>query len=120
MSDNSNKRSNGDDDYSSITSSELEYILEVNKKSIEIHLENAQQHEMTLKDIADAKHASSDNADELRKLIEERSDELLAYMKEQIKPKIDETDKNTFRLTVILGFVGAATIFQAIQMFFHK
>lgn len=119
MSDSS-KKSNGDEHNSYISSSELEYILEVNKKAIEIHLENSQQHDLTLKELAELKAASGDIIIELQRAIVEKNTEIISLLKEQIKPKIDETDKNTFRLTVILGFVGAATIFQAIQMFFHK
>ena len=123
MSDSGNKRSNGDDNnnnHSSISSSELEYILEVNRKAIEIHLENSQQHELTLKELAELKTASSYVITELQKTISEKNSEIIDMSKEQIKPKVDDTDKNTFRLTVILGFVGLATIAQIIQMFFHK
>jgi hypothetical protein len=119
MSDSS-KKSNGDEHHSSISSSELEYILEVNKKCIEIHLENAQQYEITLKELAALKTASGYAIIELQKTITDKNTEIIDILKEQIKPKVDDTDKNTFRLTVILGFVGLATIAQIIQMFFHK
>ena len=117
MSDNG-KKSN--DDAISISSSELKYILDVNKKVIEIHIENAHQHELTLKELAEVKKISAELIIELRQTIVEKNDEIVMLLKEQIKPKIDDTDKNPFRLTVILGFVGLATIAQIIQMFFHK
>jgi hypothetical protein len=38
----------------------------------------------------------------------------------EIYKKIDDIDKNLFRLVIILGSAGVGTIFAIIQMFLHK
>lgn len=124
----------------SITSSELEYILEVNKKSIEINIEVAKQNEQTLstldrleekvdfifekqkdhmrvneegfKIIEEAK----DVIDEIKKLSEETNKTL----KDAIEKKVEEIEKNLFRLVIILGSAGIGTLLTIIQAFLHK
>jgi len=84
-----NRRLNGDD-HSSITSSELQYILDVNRKAIEIYAEIGKQYEVI--------------------------DEKLNTM----TTKVSEMEKHFFRLLLFLGLFGAGLIFQICQLLFHK
>lgn len=124
----------------SITSSELEYILEVNKKSIEINIEVAKQNEQTLSTLdrleekidaindkqkdhmrLDAEgfkiiEEAKDTIDEIKKLSEETNKTL----KDAIEKKVEEIEKNLFRLVIILGSAGIGTLLTIIQAFLHK
>lgn len=74
-----------------ITSDDLQNILEVNKRAIEIYVEVEQQQQDLL--------------------------EHLSYL----KIKIDEMDRYLFRLQVILGGIGISTIIAIVQVILsHK
>jgi len=77
-----------------LSSGDLQNILEVNKKAIEIHLEVERQNEDIIKD--------------------------LTYCKD----KIDRIDTNLFRLVVILSSIGISSIISLIfcimQFLSHK
>lgn len=78
-------------EHTKLTSGDLQTILEVNKKSIEIHIEVEKQNE---------------------DIIEE-----LAY----IRTKVDDIDKALFKLIIVLSSIGVGTVIGIIQMIIgHK
>jgi tetrahydromethanopterin S-methyltransferase subunit G len=79
-----------------ITASDLEYIIDVNKKAVEIHVEVVKQQEQVLTALEE---------------IEEKIDSLTE--------KQSEIDKNMFRLVIILSGAGIGTLFSIIQSFLH-
>jgi hypothetical protein len=92
MPPNDKKRSDcGVAEHSKLTSGDLQNILEVNKKAIEIHLEVEKQNEEIIEDLT------------------------------HIKAKVDDIDKALFKLVMILGGLGASTIFGIIELILgHK
>lgn len=78
-------------EHTKLTSGDLQKILEVNKKAIEIHLEVEQQNEEVIKTL------------------------------NIIKTTVENTDKSLFKLIIILSSIGVGTIFGIIQLVFgHK
>lgn len=78
-------------EHTKLTSGDLQTILEVNKKAIEIHLEVEKQNE---------------------DIIEE-----LSY----IRTKVDDIDKALFKLIIVLSSIGVGTVIGIIQMLIgHK
>lgn len=67
-------------DHATITSGDLQYILEINKKAVEIYIEVVQQNE---------------------EIIETQN---------ILKSKLEEIDRSIFRITVILTTIGTGTI----------
>lgn len=72
------------------TSGDLQTILEVNKKAIEIHLETVKQYEDIIEEL------------------------------ESIKEKSENIDKAVFQIKVILGSIGVSTIIALIALFLPK
>jgi chromosome segregation ATPase len=129
------------EDRDNITAQDLQVILDVNKKAIEINIEVEKQNEQvisilhSLKDdvkdiyleynnfkysiqelgrfVEDIKKAKEDN----RKNLEEIKNNLEALEKSilEIEKKSSEADKNFFRLVVILGSAGVGIIGTLIQ-----
>ena len=95
-----------------ITSGELEYILEVNKKAIEINVEVAQQQEQVLEKLK----LIEDGKVQVLKFSEETNE----IVKESIEEKIESIEKHLFRLNIILGSAGVGAILTLIQYFIHK
>jgi hypothetical protein len=102
-----------------ITSSELEYILDVNKKAIEINLEVEKQNEQTLSSLERIEE-KIDGITEKQKDHIRITEELVLKLKNDIETKIEEIEKNLFRLVIILGSAGVGTILTIIQAFLHK
>jgi len=74
-----------------LSSADLQSILEVNKKAIEIHLE-----------------------------VEKQNEEILELL-EHCKTKIDEIDKYLFKLVLVLSSIGISTVIGVLQLFLgHK
>lgn len=94
-----------------ITSTELGYILEVNKKAIEINVEVAQQHDQVLEQL----NAIREDQEQILKL----SEEIDKSTKEN-ETKIESIEKHLFRLDIILGSAGIGAILTLIQYFLHK
>jgi hypothetical protein len=95
-------------DYESIKLSDLQSILIVNQKAIEIQIEVERQNEQIL--------------DVLKVQAAERSainKEILEDV-ENIKSKIEEINKEAFRIQILLGSGLASLILQIIAMFFMK
>ena len=127
--------------------SDFEYILEVNKKAIEINIEVEKQNEQIIECLDDNKlvydrieekidnilNAQKDQrriADESKALIEESKDlveevqrvaeESNDILKDTVKKKVEEVKKNLFRLIIILGSAGIGTLVTIVQSFLHK
>jgi len=111
------KNPNQSEEYSSsdhdkpITSNELEYILDVNKKAISIYNEVSQQNE----EILEALDGLKQTVDKI-KLTTDDTSKIVA----DEKTKIAEIDKNLLRLVVIFSTIGVGTIIQFILQFVHK
>ena len=80
-----------------LTASDLKYILDVNKKAIEIYIEVDQQNEKII-----------ETFDGLNKTITE------------IQESIESIDKSLFRLVIVLGSTGIGLIITIISMFLKK
>lgn len=102
-----------------ITSSELEYILDVNKKAIEINLEVEKQNEQTLNSLERIEEKIDDITEKQKDHIR-ITEEIALKLKDDIEAKIEEIEKNLFRLVIILGSAGVGTILTIIQTFLHK
>lgn len=89
-----------------ITSGDLDTILDVNRKAIELHTEVSGQNENILEHL----EKENEKLDTILKVVEETN---------SIKEKIEDIDKNIFRLLVILSTIGVGTIIAIIQQFFH-
>ncbi len=130
-----------------LTSSELKYILEVNKKAIEINIEVEKQNEEVIsnleevKDFAERVEEKIDNilyeqrehkrltletktiaedSKEISEEIQKTGEETNEIIKDTLKKKIEEIEKNLFRLIIILGSAGVGTLVTIIQSFLHK
>jgi tetrahydromethanopterin S-methyltransferase subunit G len=98
-----NEKSNRDN---SITSNELEYILEVNKKAVSIYNEVAHQNEDIIAKL-DKLTAKIDMIDKNTEITNKSM------------PLIKNIDKSVFRLIIILSSAGIGLIIQIIQTFWH-
>ena len=96
-----------------ITSTELDYILEVNRKSIQIHTEVAHQNEEIM-DKLDKLIAKIEN---IEKISEESNKTLVGP--EQIEQKVENIDKNLFRVIILLGSMGIGLIIEIIKILAH-
>lgn len=102
-----------------ITSSELEYILDVNKKAIEIHIEVEKQNEQildTLEKIDNKLLIIIDEQKEQKRLAEDTQ----TALEEEVQEKVDEIEKALFRLSVILSSASIGAILTIIQAFLHN
>jgi len=79
------------------SSHDLQHILEVNKKAIELHIETSQQFEEILEHL-DANTKTM----------------------ERINAAITSVEKNLFKLIVILSTIGGGVIIDILRAFFHK
>ncbi|MEK6879006.1 MAG: hypothetical protein AABY22_05330 [Nanoarchaeota archaeon] len=137
-----------------LTTSDLKYILDVNKKAIEIYIEVDKQNEKILetfdnfKEIYDSiqeeleilkkneanieRLLSGDNNEDHKKIIAnltefkktfgqmEITDSKVKEMVENIEKKIEEIEKNLFRLVLILGSTGIGAIITAVAGLLKK
>lgn len=94
-----------------ITSNELEYILDVNRKAVSIYNEVAHQNEEIIEKL--------DKLTTKIETIEKNSEETNKSIKGEVEDKIKSIDKNIFRLIIILSSTGAGIIYTVIQSFFH-
>ena len=79
-----------------LSASDLLSILEVNRKTVEIHLEVEKQNEQVLSMLKEMKEASG-----------------------KMEEKMEELDRGLFRLMVILSSAGAGTLLTLLQQFMH-
>lgn len=96
-----------------ITSTELDYILEVNRKSIQIHTEVAHQNE----DILDKLDKLTTKMESIEKLSEESNKTLVGPQK--MEERVENIDKNLFRLMILLGSMGIGLIIEIIKLLAH-
>lgn len=94
-----------------ITSNELEYILDVNRKAVSIYNEVAHQNEEIIEKL--------DKLSVRIEAIEKHSEETNTSIKEEVEEKIKSIDTNIFRLLIVLSSTGAGLIYTIIQSFFH-
>jgi len=79
-----------------LSASDLLSILEVNRKTVEIHLEVEKQNEQVLSMLKEMKEAAG-----------------------KMEEKMEELDRGLFRLMVILSSAGAGTLLTLLQQFMH-
>lgn len=109
-----------------ITSNDLEYILDVNKKSIEINLEVEKQNEQViakLDDLIELQQESRLEQQEIKleqKNIITKMGETNEFIKIIINKKIEKIEKDLFKLVILLGSMGVGAIITIIQSLFHK
>ena len=97
-----------------ITSSELEYILEVNKKTIEINIEVERQYQEIL-DLLEKVNSRQDEV--LTDQVEQKGivKSIDRVLMEDLKEQIEEIEKGVFRLTIILSSFGLGALLTIIQ-----
>lgn len=95
------KFDNSDDN---ITSSDIKYILDVNKKAIEIYLAVEQQNEELQREITENKVKTEESLKELK----------------AINEKLIALDKSLFRLIVVLSGIGLTTITYILNLLITK
>lgn len=93
-----------------ITSTELQYILETNKKAITVYLEVEKQNEEIVKAITKL----DERAENTEKHVMDTYKSTV-----QIETLVEKIDKNIFRLIIILGSAGAGLLYTIIQSFIH-
>ncbi len=96
------KKSDLDDEFSVITTNDLQSILDVNHKAIEIYIEVEKNQEEVMKMLEDSSKVED-------KFIKDTSDSL-----EELDKKITEIEKLLFRLIIILGAIGTSTLAAAL------
>lgn len=117
-----------------ISSSELKSILDVNTKSIQIYLAVQEQYEDVSDELTNIseklekldgigdKLKSIDDINEKLKDLNDINNKIIIindYINNTLKSKIEEIDKNIFRLLVVLGGTGLGTIVAIIKSFIH-
>lgn len=102
-----------------ITNADIDAILDVNKKAVEIHSEVGRQNEVIIE-------ALEDN-DKLLEKIDNKINILIDItkstndiVKDKMEKKIDEIEKNLFRLIAILSTIGVGTIIAIVQAYLRK
>jgi len=83
---------------------DLELILEVNKKAIEIESEVAEQNEEIISVLTDIKKAQDDHEKKLDKIVEQS----------------DETNKDLFKIQVLFITGLLSLVIQVLQIFLKK
>jgi len=120
-----------DDD--SLSRSDLDAIIEVNKKAIEVQVEVAAQNEKVIEDLEEnikiSENVKRDTESALKEMsvlkqdikeakkdITDKIDEVKKKIDEDVKKKIDELDKSQFKIYAILTTGAIAIVLQIIQL----
>lgn len=90
---------------------DLELILEVNKKAIEIQSEVAEQNEEIISSLSEIKKSQEDQEEKTEKL-EEKIDKLIKQS--------EETNKDLFKMQVLFVTGLLSLVIQIIQIFIKK
>lgn len=93
-----------------VTATELEYILDVNKKAIEIHLEVERQNEQILETLGKMTEQMTEALN--------REEQARSILKD-IQKGLEKLNGALFKLLTILGVVGAGTILSIVQSCIH-
>ncbi len=112
-------------DFGLLTTQDLNSILEVNQKALTIYLEVENQNERILDNLKDTNikmnklEILEDEIGEARRDISTLTKTVgeVEDLSESIKKRLEEVDKNMFRLLIFLGTVGVSTIMTMIQSF---
>lgn len=112
----------------SLSRSDLDTIIEVNKKAIEVQVEVAAQNEKVIEDLEEnikinesIKRDAESALRELSSLKQEIKDckkDILDKV-EEVEGKVDELDKSQFKLYALLTTGAIAIILQIIQLFLN-
>jgi hypothetical protein len=102
-----------------VTNNEMDIILEVNRKAVEIHTEVGRQNEDILEDLGNKEKSIEALDGKLDKIFEVVSETNRA-ISESIKDKVDDIEKNLFRLIAILSAIGVGTIITIVHEFVSK
>lgn len=96
-----------------VTSQELQYIIDVNRKSMSIYNEVAQQNETIISSLDDVTNKQNE-IDKNIALINQTTVENSETLKE-INIKMGKIDENLFRLLVVLTTSGVGIIYTVIE-----
>lgn len=112
-------------DDESLSKSDLDAIIEVNKKAIEVQVEVAAQNEKVIEDLEEniqlSHNVKRDTESTLRELsslktdIKEHKSDVIEKI-DDVKKKVDELDKSQFKIYAILTTGAIAIILQIIQL----
>lgn len=141
------------DSNETITTADLKYILDVNKKAVEIYIEVDKQNEKILETFEYFKEVSEDVKDKLavlktneaniERLLNNNSDahkdiqselsnfketfsdfqvhnDKMYEMVSKVEKKIEEIEKNLFRLVLLLGSTGIGLIISIVSTYLKK
>lgn len=110
----------------SLSRSDLDTIIEVNKRAIEVQVEVAAQNEKVIEELEESKKINEaikrDTESALKELSSLKQD-IKDYKKdvldkvEEVESKVDELDKSQFKLYALLTTGAIAIILQIIQLF---
>jgi hypothetical protein len=102
-----------------ITTTQMDVILEVNKKAIEIHSEVGRQNEDILEGLENQAKINEDIKELLGKILEAVNETNVA-IKDNIEEKVEKVDKGLFRLIVILSTIGGGSVIAAVHQFLAR
>lgn len=102
-----------------LTASDLEYILEVNKKAIEINIEVEKQNDQVLENLEKIDKKIETNI-EINKDNANKINEVHSIIKDSINKKIEAIEKSIFQLTIIVGSSGVALLVNIVVAFIKK
>lgn len=141
------------DSNETITTADLKYILDVNKKAVEIYIEVDKQNEKILEtfeyfkevseDIKEKLSALKSNEANLERLLNNNTDvheeiqselsnfkdtfvsfevhnDKMYEMVSKVEKKIEEIEKNLFRLVLLLGSTGVGLIISIVSTYLKK
>lgn len=110
----------------SLSRSDLDTIIEVNKRAIELQVEVAAQNEKVIEDLEENKkinEATKRDTESALKELSSLKQDIKDYKKdvldkvEEVKTKVDDLDKSQFKLYALLTTGAVAIILQIIQLF---
>ncbi len=112
----------------SLSRSDLDAIIEVNKRAIELQIEVAAQNEKVIEDLEevvkienDIKRDTESALRELSSLKQDIKDNKKDTFEkiDDVKKKVDELDKSQFKIYALLTTGAIAVILQVIQLFLN-
>lgn len=98
-----------------IRKQDLDFILEVNKKAIEIETEVAEQNEDIISSLTEIKKGIAESDKKVEKNLADQDKKL-----DKITTQIEEANKELFRIQVLFVTGLLSLVIQIIQMFTQK